>query len=248
MTLWFTSTLHSPFAPWSVRKLYMLTGPLFTKAFFADVCHFDCCQTPYTPEQIHISTGSDPTTMTVQWTTLMNSPSPLVQYGTVEGAYSQSTNATTDTFLIAGWHGFVSSLGSFSSILLKFVSKTDSHRRNHQSPAWNSLLLSCWRPHHQLLERSWMESATWDELCYACGEFELSENCHIWRHGLSLNYDKIYSRTQSMLYVGVTDISTDTIFLLNELVQNNAVDFMFHIGDIAYSDGFDCFLNFIWNN
>ena len=50
----------------------------------ADTCHFDCCQTPYTPEQIHLSTGSDITQMTVTWTTLELSPNPVAQWGTSE--------------------------------------------------------------------------------------------------------------------------------------------------------------------
>ena len=37
--------------------------------------------------------------------------------------------------------------------------------------------------------------------------------------------------------MGVTDISSDTVHTLADLTANGQIDFVFHTGDIAYSDG-----------
>ena len=82
---------------------------VYPRAFTIDIaaCHFDCCSTPVTPEQIHIATGSDPTMMMVTWTTLLASPTPVVQYGTVAGEFTTIVNATSYNFTVGGWLGNV---------------------------------------------------------------------------------------------------------------------------------------------
>ena len=52
-------------------------------------CQFDCCATPVTPEQINISTGSDPTKMTITWNTLEESPHTIAAYGLAQGVFTQ---------------------------------------------------------------------------------------------------------------------------------------------------------------
>ena len=74
---------------------------------FARLCAVPCCATPYTPEQIHISLGGSAGEMRVTWVTLMDMPAPMCKWGTVQGEYTQSAAAVSDTFPNGGWVGMI---------------------------------------------------------------------------------------------------------------------------------------------
>jgi len=59
------------------------------------LCTVECCEMPYTPEQIHLAATSDPTEMVVMWTTLEPTNSSRVQYGLQPSTYTFETNGTT---------------------------------------------------------------------------------------------------------------------------------------------------------
>ena len=71
------------------------------------LCSFDCCTTPYTPEQIHLSLGPSVGTMRVTWVTLLAMDAPVCKWGSAQGVYPHSAPASSLTYDNGGWVGVV---------------------------------------------------------------------------------------------------------------------------------------------
>ena len=73
----------------------------------AGICKVDCCiGGPKTPEQLHLSLASDPTVMNVMWTTLDDTSTHRVRWGTDPNNLTQvSVNGSSSTYTHFGWVG-----------------------------------------------------------------------------------------------------------------------------------------------
>ncbi len=101
----------SPFPPPHPRPLSVQALPWLQKeidtvawtpeAFCATVipvCQMPCCDTPSTPEQVHLAfTGSDMSSMTVTWTTLNPTATSTVQWGPAAAVPPALPNSATGT-------------------------------------------------------------------------------------------------------------------------------------------------------
>lgn len=87
---------------------FLLKYSPFAGCAIMEVCQIDCCGTPYTPEQIHLSLTGNPTEMAVTWVTLQDTPAgSFVHYGRAPNARIATVNATSSTYTNGGWKGVV---------------------------------------------------------------------------------------------------------------------------------------------
>ncbi len=73
---------------------------------FVKACLNPCCNTSTVPEQLHLSIAG-PNAMAITWTTLDNTSTHTVQWGTSQDPLSQSSNGWTRTYTDGGWIGVV---------------------------------------------------------------------------------------------------------------------------------------------
>jgi len=73
----------------------------------AGICKVDCCTgLPKEPEQVHIALTRDASEMNVMWTTLEDTTTHTVKWGTDSGNLNQtSSNGTSSTYTHFGWVG-----------------------------------------------------------------------------------------------------------------------------------------------
>ena len=163
----------------------------------AAAAHVSPAQTPVTPEQIHLTArcvaqlawvsvnnklknarSTDTTIMSVTWTTLEQTPSPVAQYSTVAGAYTSTVAANTTTFTRGGWHGFI-----HTAVMTGLLPGTRYFYRVGCAAAALCLSHGWQRPVDQLLERSRVEPASGPVVCHARGGQARCHICHCRRHG-----------------------------------------------------------------
>lgn len=170
------------------------------------ICTLDCCNTPFTPEQIHLALMSDATQMRVNWVTLQSTPSPTVFWtqGT-PGAAVYNATASTATYTKGGWQGFV-----HSAVMTNLMPATRYFYRVGDSTVGVDMNV---------------------------GEFDLVPELNFISPPTSLPaYPISFVHYADM---GAMDVADRTVDRVSDLVATNAIDFVLHGGDIAYSDGYE---------
>ena len=73
---------------------------------FIPVCTVDCCATGTAPEQLRLAFTNDPSTLSVQWTTLQPVAEAAVQWSVAGSPGAPSTAAAVPrTYALGGWQG-----------------------------------------------------------------------------------------------------------------------------------------------
>jgi hypothetical protein len=93
--------------PFAYRELSSLAWDSANLCAVVGICKVNCCPTKTTPEQVHISLSRDPTEMQVMWTTLDDTKTHSVWWGTDEGHLNQTNAApgASTTYTHFGWVG-----------------------------------------------------------------------------------------------------------------------------------------------
>jgi len=95
--------------PWIVQQLNTLAWdiPLGFCSVFLPVCSNPCCDTPYTPNQLHLALADDPAAMSITWVTLNETATSTVAWGAAGGPLTLSAAGSSRTYSFAGWLGVV---------------------------------------------------------------------------------------------------------------------------------------------
>mmetsp|Transcript_253 Transcript_253/g.750 ORF Transcript_253/g.750 Transcript_253/m.750 type:complete len:505 (+) Transcript_253:57-1571(+) len=73
-----------------------------------DKCEVKCCETPHTPEQVHLSVTGEPTEMAVTWVTQQSVSQPAVWVSSNGGSsFSSPLLGTSRTYTKGGWVGYI---------------------------------------------------------------------------------------------------------------------------------------------
>ncbi|KJE97604.1 hypothetical protein CAOG_07432 [Capsaspora owczarzaki ATCC 30864] len=88
-------------------------------------CAFDCCSTPFTPEQIHIAVaGNNSRDISVQWVTLQEVSNASVIWGTSTNSLTNFAPATAHPMQIYGWRGVI-----YRAVMTNLAPATTYHYR-----------------------------------------------------------------------------------------------------------------------